>query len=408
MKIALVSPYDHAVAGGVRTHINGLDKEFRARGHEVKILTPASDPSTLADNVLCVSDHVVPIGFNGSKARITLSLSVYRNVKRILKAEQFDVVHIHEPLVPTLPIFVLRHSHSVNIGTFHAYRESYAGYDYTKVILRRIMQRLDARTVVSPAVLAYIGRYFPGDYQIIPNGVDIEKFGAPNVRPIEKFDDGKFNILFVGRLEKRKGFRYLLRAFPMIKAQVPHARLLVVGAFEKEDKEKFVMYARQHGLRDVKFIGYASAEDLVRYYHTAHVFCAPSTGFESFGMILVEAMAAGVPIVASDIAGYHHVVTHEQDGLLVPPCDEKAIANAVVRLARDETLRARLVTQGQQTAERYAWSRVAQRTLDLYEQCLAKRLRKPVARTRFQFANFDAGAYARNLKSKIRKSATRL
>jgi phosphatidylinositol alpha-mannosyltransferase len=145
--------------------------------------------------------------------------------------------------------------------------------------------------------------------------------------------------------------------------------LLVVGAFDKEDKEKYVLYARQHGLRDVKFIGYVSAEELVRYYHTAHVFCAPSTGFESFGMILVEAMASGVPIVASDIAGYQHVVTHERDGLLAPPCDEKAIANALVRVLQDDGLRARLAAQGRQTAEQYSWPRVAQQTLDLYEQC---------------------------------------
>ncbi len=383
MKIALVSPYDHSIAGGVRTHIVGLDKEFRALGHSVKILAPASDETNLADNVICVSDHVVPVGISGSKARITLSLSVYRNVKRILKDERFDVVHIHEPLVPTLPLFVLRHTQGVTVGTFHAYRDSYVGYDYTKVILRRLMHRLDARTVVSPVVLSYITRYFPGEYQLIPNGIDVQKFGGSDVKPIKKFDDGKPNILFVGRLEKRKGFPHLLDAFPYIKAQVPNARLIVVGAFDKDDKEKYVRHARRHGLRDVKFVGYVSSDELPRYYRSAHVFCAPSTGFESFGLVLLEAMAAGTPIVASNIPGYRNVVTHGREGLLVPPSDEQAIASAVIRLLRDAPLRQRLSDAGRTTAQEYSWTRIAQRTMALYEHCIEQRRLHP--RDNFRF-----------------------
>src|SRR5205085_6397188 len=186
---------------------------------------------------------------------------------------------------------------------------------------------------------------------IVPNGIDPERFSTPDVKPIEKFDDEKLNVLFVGRLDKRKGFRYLLGAFRRIKAQVPEARLIVVGAYAREDKNKYVRFARKHGLRDVKFVGYVSNEELPRYYRSAHVFCAPSTGFESFGLVLLEAMAAGAPIVASDIPGYHHVVTHEREGLLVPPADERGIADAVVRLLQDEGLRARLGQRGRETAQ---------------------------------------------------------
>ena len=400
MKIALVSPYDQSVAGGVGTHIGGLDKEFRALGHAVKILAPASDGAHLAENVMVVSDHVVPVGISGSKARITLSLSLYRRVKRILKQEQFDVVHIHEPLVPTLPIFVLRHTQGVTIGTFHAYRDSYVGYDYTKVLLRRLMQRLDARTVVSPAVLPYITRYFPDEYQIIPNGIDLDRFGAPHVRPLEKFDDGKLNILFLGRLDKRKGFRYLLGAFGRIKAQVPQARLIVAGAFDRDEKEQYVLFARAHGLRDVKFVGYVSNDDLPRLYHSAHVFCAPATGFESFGLVLLEAMASGVPVVASDIMGYRHVVTHGREGLLAPPKNEDALADAIVRLLCDASLRERLAAAGRETAKQYSWKRIAQRTLDLYEACIAQRRRHPPENVKFQISNFKWKAN-HHLKSKI-------
>ena len=385
MKIALVSPYDHSVAGGVGTHIRGLDRAFRAMGHDVRILAPASDEAGLAGNVMVISDHVVPVGISGSKARITLSLSVYRTVKRILKEEQFDVVHIHEPLVPTLPIFVLRHTHGVTIGTFHAYRESYAGYDYTKVILRRLMQRLDARTVVSQAVLPYITRYFPGEYHIIPNGIDPERFRPDGLRPLERFDDGKLNILYLGRLDKRKGFRYLLAAFARVKAQVPQARLIVAGAFSKEDKEKYVRQTREDGLHDVKFVGYVSNEEKPRYFRTADVFCAPSTGFESFGLVLLEAMAAGTPIVASDIPGYRHVVTNGAEGLLVPPMDEAALADALVRLLRNESLRAQMAARGLLTAEKYSWQRVARSTLDLYQQCIKLRELRPPEREGMRF-----------------------
>jgi phosphatidylinositol alpha-mannosyltransferase len=387
MKIALVSPYDHSVAGGVGAHIMGLEKEFCAAGHSVKIIAPASDESKVGENVIVVSDRVVPVGISGSKARITLSLSLYRRIKRILHEEHFDVVHVHEPLVPTLPVFVLRHTDCATVGTFHAYRDndSYMGYAATRSVLQRLIKRLDARTAVSQPVIDFVSRYFPGTYEVIPNGLDVECFGGNHVTPIEKYMDGKLNILFVGRLEKRKGFPHLLAAYPQIKEQVPDARLLVVGAFDKDDREQFVHYARDNGLRDVKFIGFVSADELPRYYRTAHVFCAPSTGFESFGIVLLEAMAAGAPLVASDITGYRSVVTHGLDGLLTPPADEAALAQMIVLLLRDPALRARLAAQGRETVKQYSWKNVAHRTLDLYERCIEAReqLVPAVRRSRF-------------------------
>lgn len=201
--------------------------------------------------------------------------------------------------------------------------------------MRHFIDRLHGRIAVSQAALDYISAYFPGEYRIIPNGFDVERFAAEGVRPIEQYSgDGRLNVLFVGRLEKRKGFGYLLRAFRLIKATVPEARLLVVGAYSKEDKAPFVRYARHSHLRGVKFIGYVRDEELPRWYWTAHVFCAPSTGFESFGIVLLEAMAAGVPIVASDIPGYRCVLQPGVQGLVVPPADEESLAAAVIRLLR--------------------------------------------------------------------------
>jgi phosphatidylinositol alpha-mannosyltransferase len=377
MKIALVTPYDYPYPGGVTEHIMHLDREFRARGHDTRIIAASTeDRDDLESNVIKVSGAITPFPYSGSTARITYSPQVYRRVKRILSDEKFDVVHVHEPGVPILSLAVLRHSHALNIGTFHAYRETNAFYEYARPIAARIFGRLDGRIFVSEAVREYITHYFPGDYRIIPNGIDVARFSAPNIEPIKKYVDGRPNILFVGRMEKRKGFRNLIRAYPYIKEAIPNARLLVVGAFSDEEKAPFVRYARTHKLRSIHFIGYVSRDDLVRYYRTATVFCAPSTGFESFGIVLLEAMAASLPIVASDIAGYRLVLTNGKEGLLVPPNDEKAIADAVVDLLQNPEMRHAMAERGRMTAAQYDWPLIAARVLDYYEELLRTRLVK--------------------------------
>jgi phosphatidylinositol alpha-mannosyltransferase len=381
MKIALVSPYDYPYPGGVVKHIFYLEKEFRRLGHDVRIIAACSeDVGEVPPQVIKVSGSIAEVPFAGSVARITLSPRVYRRVKKILKRERFDVIHLHEPMTPTLPLSVLRHAplspESVVVGTFHAYRESnHPGYEYAKPIFEPFFDRLDGRIVVSEAVRNLLASYFPEDYRVIPNGIDLERFSDPTLLPIERFDDGKLNILFVGRLEKRKGFKYLLRAFAQVKKAVPQTRLMVVGAYDKDDKEPFVLYAREHRLRDVRFIGYVSEEALPRYYRTCHVFCAPSTGFESFGIILLEAMAAGKPIVASNIDGYRGVVEDGEEGLLVQPEDERRLAEALVRLLKDPALREGMGRQGQVKAANYSWDKVAKQILSYYRELLEKKRR---------------------------------
>jgi phosphatidylinositol alpha-mannosyltransferase len=380
MKIALVSPYDYPYPGGVTKHISTLYDCFRRLGHKVKIITACSDVGeNLPDHVIKVSGFITPVPFSGSVARISLAPIIYQRVKRLLRQEQFDVIHVHEPMTPALPLVVLRHCkvipHAVIVGTFHAYRETSAGYNYGRPIFGRFIQRLDGRIAVSKASRDYIAQYFPGDYVIIPNGIDVARFSDPSLAPIQRFNDGKPNILFVGRLEKRKGFRHLLAAFAHIKKAVPEARLIVAGAYEKADKEAFVLYARSHRLRDVRFVGLVSEEDLPRYYRTCDVFCAPSIGFESFGLVLLEAMAAGRPIVASDIVGYRTVVRNGEEGLLVPPGDEEALATALVSLLRDPGLRQRVGERGQARASAYSRDRIAQRILDFYGELLERKNR---------------------------------
>ncbi len=372
MKIALVSPYDYFYPGGVNKHISHLAMHFRRMGHDVRIIAACSDENApVPHHVIKITSSVMPFPVSGTIARITLSPRVYRRVKKILIREQFDVIHLHEPMTPVLPLAVLRHApvtpRSVIIGTFHAYRESNPGYIYGKPLLERCFKRLDGRIAVSEAARSYVNSYYPGEYVIIPNGIDLQQFG-PHVQPLPHLLNGQPTILFVGRLEPRKGFKYLLRAFPYVRQAIPNARLLVVGAYTQEDKEPYVMWARRHNVHGVRFVGPVSEEELPRYYRSCDVFCAPSTGFESFGIVLLEAMASGVPIVASDITGYRQVLHHGEEGLLVEPENERALAQALIALLNDPDRRRQMGQIGLVRAAQYSWDKVSRQVLHYYEE----------------------------------------
>lgn len=382
MKIALVSPYDYPFPGGVTEHIAHLEEEFQKRGHEVTIIAPSSsDTSELVGERVIKVGSIVPIPANGSVARISLSLRLSGRVKRLLKEENFDIIHLHEPLLPALPITVLRHSQSVNVGTFHAYSGNNIAYFYGRPILRRFFGKLDGRIAVSPAARDFVQRHFGGDYRLIPNGIDLSRFN-PSVPYLPTLKDGKLNLLFVGRLEKRKGFRYLLRAYIKLKREFPALRLIVVGAYTDEMRQRYQAYVNSIRLADVIFAGRVSADDLPRYYRSADIFCAPSTGGESFGIILLEAMACGCPIVASDIIGYRWVLDEGQQGLLVPPKDEEALAAALRRLILDPELRRRMGASGVEKAKAFSWSSIAERVLGYYEDLIAARAQARAERGR--------------------------
>ena len=378
MKIALVTPYDYPFPGGVTEHIASLDRVFRRWGHEVWVLaTSSKDEDELDHNVLRVAGGVFPFQASGSVARISLSPRAYNRVKAILREKAFDIVHLHEPLMPALPLAVLRHSRAVNVGTFHAYRETgHPGYIYGRHLLQPFFDRLNGRIAVSDAARDAVARYFPGPYRIIPNGIDYDRFSR-DLPPVERYHDGRPTILFVGRLDKRKGFEYLLEAFGRVRISIPNARLLVVGAYNKEDKEPYVLQARQDGFRGVHFVGYVPEAEKPRYFRSCDVFCAPSTGNESFGIVLLEAMASGRPVVASNIPGYRSVLTDGREGLLVERGDVSGLASALIRLLRDPDLRARMSAQGRETARCFAWERIAARVLDYYNELIEERADNP-------------------------------
>lgn len=368
MKIGLVSPYDYNYPGGVGRHVAALTDQFRAGGHQVSIIVPGTSDLDDEENGIYRIGRVMPVPANGSMARITLSLRMIARVKRILANEAFDVVHVHEPLMPALPTAVLRYSQAANVGTFHAFRHSYYGYYYGRPFLRRIVNKLQGRIAVSRVALGYISQYFPGTYAIIPNGVDLGRYRV-GVEPIERYMDGRLNILFVGRWEKRKGLSHLLRAYERVQREFPQARLLVVGP-EGRHGQVYRDYVSRRNLHNIEFIGRVSDEELPRYYQTCDIFCAPSTSGESFGIVLPEAMASGKPIVTTNIDGYRQVVSHGTHGLLVPPRDDEALSDALCTLLGDKAERLRLGTNGRATAEQYSWERVASRVLSYYQEVL--------------------------------------
>jgi phosphatidylinositol alpha-mannosyltransferase len=366
VKIALVSPYDYPYPGGVTNHVAHLRSRFETMGHEVRIMAPSSNR-----NLEREEDGVYRVGSvrrvpaNGSIARITLSFRLARRVREILASEGFDVVHAHEPLMPSLPPTVLKFSTALNVGTFHAYRGSYYGYFYGRPVLRRVFANLDGRIAVSRAAKRFVRQYFMAPYRIIPNGVDVERFQRSNVLPLPEFDDGRPNILFVGRPEKRKGVGYLLRSYPHVKSAFPDARFIIVGAGDWEDSP-YRRFIESHDMRDIVVVGRVSEEELPRYHRSAHVFCSPAVQGESFGVVLLEAMAAGLPVVASNIEGYRNVVTDGREGVLVPPRDEVLLADGICEVLQDREAAAIMGAFGEQTAQQYSWTRIAEQVVDFY------------------------------------------
>ena len=275
--------------------------------------------------------------------------------------------------MPMLCTAVLRFSNTANVATFHAF-DGNPGYKFGRpistIMLRRRLHKLDGKIAVSKAAMEFASKYVPGYYDIIPNGVDLELF-SPDVSPISEFCDGKLNILFVGRLEKQKGVNYLIKAYRRVRQEVPNSRLIIVGPGTRL-RGKYEKEVLQSGLKDVIFVGGKPQSELPRYYKTADVFCAPATGLESFGIVLLEAMAMSKPIVATNIEGYNSVLTHGVEGLLVPPRDEEMLAQVLVSLLTNESLRWEMGARARLKAMEYSWEHIAQRVLNYYARILSE------------------------------------
>ena len=366
LKIALVSPYDFASYGGANDHIRRLASQFRLWGHNVRIIAPCSAPGSIEDDDFTPMGRPVPFPSRGSIARVSLSPWMRPRVKELLDRWPQDVIHLHEPFAGFVTANLISLSQTVNIATFHAYPGSRI-YDIGgKQLAMPYFKKLHGRIAVSKPARDYIKRYFPGEYEIIPNGIQVDDFAE--AEPIQNLRDGMINLLFLGRLEKRKGLKYLMAAFSRLKWNWPNLRLIVVGPGNIDEDSLRVMSERN--LHDVVVVGSVSDQEKARYYKSADIYCSPATGGESFGVVLLEAMASGTPVVATNIEGYSGVITNGKNGLLATPMDDKSLADTIDILLRNHDVRAQLVDEGRRTAESYRWERVASRVLTYYEEII--------------------------------------
>ncbi len=348
LRVALVCPYSWSYPGGVQAHVAGLARQLRARGLEVDIVAPADGPVDLPGFVAV--GRSLPIPDNRSVQRVALSPGAIARCLRIARSSRYDLIHLHEPMIPWTCFTLLVAARAPLVGTFHMYADSPRWYAVFAPLARRSLARLAARIAVSEAARHHVERVCPGRYVVIPNGIE----APPALPPAPK--GPRARIVFVGRPERRKGLPVLLEAFSRLGGEV---ELELVGV-EPGDVA---------ALPGVRVLGRATEEEKLRRLAAADLLCAPSLGSESFGVVLVEGMAAGLPVVASDIPGYRDLVRPEW-GRLVPPGDPQALAAALGELLADEALRARMGEAARQEALRYDWSCVAERILAVYADVL--------------------------------------
>jgi phosphatidylinositol alpha-mannosyltransferase len=351
--VALVCPYSWSRPGGVQSHVAGLARALRARDVEVDVLAPADDDAARVEVVAL--GRSLPIPDNGSVQRVALSpAAAARTVSRV---RGYDLVHLHEPMIPFTCLAALVTAPVPLVGTFHMYAGSPRWYRVFGALSRRALGRLRIRIAVSEAARRHVERTCPGDYEIVPNGVNVPE------RPHAQAGPGRTGfggtVLFVGRAEPRKGLPVLLEAARRLPEDV-RLELVGVGADELPPAANGNVVAH----------GRVPDRERDRLLASADVLCAPSLGGESFGLVLAEAMAAGTPVVASDVDGYRELV-RDDCGRLVPPGDAATLAGSLRELLDDAPLRARLAAGARERVRPLAWPHVADRILDLYERALA-------------------------------------
>jgi phosphatidylinositol alpha-mannosyltransferase len=365
VRIGIVTEYYAPSVGGIQEHVRHFAREARRLGHEVTVVTgampdlsgPVPAPHPNDPDVVRVG-RSVPVYNNGGVGRVTGGRRVSDAVAGVLRDGRFDVVHVHAPLTPVLPLLAIHHATSPVVGTFHTNWNPGLGFRLARRKLQRYVDRLDATVAVSHACLGGLRR-LRVDARIVPNGVDARRFGAG--RPIPRLMDGTLNLLWVGRIERRNGLDRMLVVLHEVRREVD-ARLLVVG--DGPLLERWRARVPPELVPHVVFAGRV-VDERPDWYASAHVHCAP-TRIASFGVTLLEAMAAGVPVVASEIDGFREVLRHGVEGELVPPDDAAAWSRAIVRLARDPALATAYGEAGRRTARRYDWPIVAQQVLSVY------------------------------------------
>ena len=366
MRIGIVCPYSLDVPGGVQAHVRDLAEALIAMGHEVSVLAPADDESTLPPYVVAAG-RSVPVPYNGSVARVAFGPLSATRVRKWLREGRFDVLHVHEPIVPSLSMLACMAARGPIVATFHTAYPRSRMLSAAQGMLQPVLEKIQGRIAVSAAARKVQVQHLDGGAVEIPNGVAVARFAAADPLPGWPGEGGA--IGFLGRFdEPRKGFRVLLAAFARLADDRPGLRLLVAGPGDIDAARSQLPQA----LRDrVVLLGQVSDGDKARMLHSVDVYVAPNLGGESFGMILTEAMAADRPIVASDLDAFRTVLSDGSAGVLFPTGDDAALAEALAALLDDPDRRAELVARGRAAVAAYDWSRVAAQVYAVYETVVA-------------------------------------
>ena len=379
MRIGIVTEYYYPTLGGIQEHVHHFARAARRVGHDVRILTPAVKDNLASERVALSADAArraddengvirigvsVPVLSGGSIARTSIGSDLSTRVREVIRAEKFDVVHVHSPLMPTLPLLALRSSDAVNVGTFHSAFERSLLLALVRRRLQPYVDRLHAAVGVSDTALTGVRRYFRAPWQIIPNGVDVAAFASGRRRP--EFDDGRLNVLHVGRFDPRNGVDRVIRAWVGVRRLGTDARLIVVGDGPLRPRYEAMVPVDLRA--DAHFVGFVPGSERGSYYASGDLLLCPAVG-GTFGIIVLEGMAAGCAVVAADTPGFRNVMRDGVEGHLVDVAADPAsteLARCVNRLLVDEAARRRCAEAGRRTAARFDWQVVSDQVLALY------------------------------------------
>jgi len=366
IRIGMVCPYGWDTPGGVQTHIRDLTQHLIDEGHYVSVLAPISDESISHEDYVVNAGKPISIPVNGSVARVIFGPIASSRAKQWIASGDFDLLHLHEPAIPSLSLLACSAAEGPLVGTFHVSTPKKKAIYAIGPILEPIVEKLTARIAVSELARSTLKDHFETDAVVIPNGIDGQKFS--NAKVLEEFS-GDYTVGFIGRFEEpRKGLQVLIDSLPIVARFIPNVRYLIAGPGESKDFLKEI----DPQLRNrIKFLGRLTDEDKASFLKSIKIYVAPNTGGESFGIILTEALSAGTAVVASDIPAFEAVLENGEAGALFINEDSEDLAKTLVSMLKDDQKRNRLASNGKLSAQKYDWQVVAEQIESVYEMAVA-------------------------------------
>lgn len=366
MRVGLVCPYDWDVPGGVKSHVRDLAEELMRQGHDVSVLAPMEHEGSAVEPYVVPAGSTIPVRYNGSVARLKFGVGATQAVRRWVRDGEFDVLHIHEPAAPSLGLLACWVANGPMVGTFHSSHVRSRALLAVNGPMQSALEKLSARIAVSEDARRTVVEHVGGDAVLIPNGVSCRAYESGSALAGWPGDGGA--IMFLGRIdEPRKGLQVLIDAMPSIVAAKPGVRCLVVGPGDVES----VVDDLDASIRDhFVFLGLVDERTKVDAFHSVDVYVAPQIGGESFGIVLLEAMASGTPVVASDLPAFERVLDEGRAGVLFESGDAHSLAQSVVALLNDSERRSSLAVAGRARAHEYDWSTVAREIVEVYDSVM--------------------------------------